>query len=296
MTLLGPFGKVLSLLRGPFLKKYFLLALTIFTSSFIHAKEPIVTAEKLLQYKIAAGHMDNFQAPEIVLVCYQRSTMKYLLEKYPEFRPSKAVTHFYTLENGRVGILGDWGVGAPGLAIKMEELVVLGAKRFIAVGTAGGLLNTHKIGDFVFCPKALAEDGVAHLYLPSGQSSIKADQEMLTEWTTFAKDRALPHFQPAMAWSFSAIFKETVEDVLRVNNLGYSVVEMEAATLYAIGKDKEVRTLSLFIISDSITQENWTPHLREPAVTENLHQLADWALEFCKADALANQQYPSLSD
>lgn len=263
------------------MKQYFLLVLVICASTLLNAKEPIVTAEKLLQYKIANGYMNDFQAPEIILVCYQRSTMEYLLEKYPEFQPSKAVTHLYTLKNGRVGILGDWGVGAPGLAIKMEELVVLGATRFVAVGTAGGLMNRHEIAEFVFCPKALAEDGVAHLYLPSDQSSIEADKEMLSEWADFTKDHALPQFQPAMAWSFSALFRETVEDVLRVNRLGYSVVEMESATLYAIGKDKKVQTLSLFVISDSITQENWIPRIKDPAVRENLHQLADWALEFC---------------
>lgn len=272
------------------MKKYFLLVLAMFTSNLMNAKEAIVTAEKLLQYKIAAGHMEDFQAPETVLVCYQRSTMEYLLEKYSGFQPSKAVTHFYMLENGRVGVLGNWGVGAPALAIKMEELVVLGTKRFVAVGTAGGLMNQHEIADFVFCPKALAEDGVAHLYLPSHQSSIEADREMLSEWADFTKERALPQFHPAMAWSFSALFRETVEDVLRVNKLGCSVVEMEAATLYAIGKDKKVQTLSLFVISDLITQENWTPRLREPAVKEKLHQLADWALEFCMTGVLSHQK------
>lgn len=273
-----------------FMKKYFLLILAMVTSNFINAKEPIVTAKKLIQYKIEGGHMEDFEAPETVLVCYQRSTMEYLLEKHPEFKRSRAVNHFYTLENGQVGILGDWGVGAPGLSIKIEELVVLGTKRFVAVGTAGGLIKMHEIGDFVFCPRALAEDGVAHLYLPQNQACIEADQQMLFQWADFAKKRALPKFEPAMAWSFSALFRETLEDVLRVSQLGCSVVEMEAATLYAIGKDKKVQTLSLFVISDSITEENWTPRLREATVKENLHQLSDWALEFCIDSAFAQQR------
>tara|TARA_A100001015_G_C14695515_1_gene596139 strand:+ start:110 stop:307 length:198 start_codon:yes stop_codon:yes gene_type:complete len=63
---------------------------------------------------------------------------------------------------------------------------------------------------------------------------------------------------------------------------------MEAATLYAIGKEKGVQTLSLFVISDVINEKGWTPHLREPAVKENLHQLADWALDFCIIDSLAH--------
>lgn len=255
----------------------------------LSSKEPIVTAEKLLNHKRAYGHLGDFKAPETVLVCYQSSTMEYLLKKHPEFKPSKAVTHFYLSNDGQVGILGDWGVGAPGLAIKMEELIALGAKRFIAVGTAGGLMNAHKIADFVLCPKALAEDGVAHLYLPEDQQTVNADPEMMLEWDRFVKERSLPHFDPAMAWSFSAIFRETVEDVMRVREQGFSVVEMEAATLYAIGKEKGVQTLTLFVISDSITQEDWVPRIKEPAVRNNLHQLADWALEFCTANATTHR-------
>ncbi|MDE3046705.1 MAG: GrpB family protein [Verrucomicrobiota bacterium] len=251
----------------------------------LNSKEPIVTAEKLLEHKRAYGHLGDFKAPETVLVCYQRSTMEYLLKQHPEFQPSHAVTHFYLFNEGQIGLLGDWGVGAPGLAIKIEELIALGAKRFIAVGTAGGLMDAHQIADFVLCHKALAEDGVAHLYLPKNQQVVEADSQMVLEWTRFAKERSLPTFHPAMAWSFSALFRETVADVHRVREHGCSAVEMEAATLYAIGQEKGVETLTLFVISDSITQEEWIPRIKEPAVRDNLHQLADWALEFCATDS-----------
>lgn len=246
-------------------------------------KSPIVTAEKFIEYKRSLGRLGQFRSPETVLVCYQSSTMEYLLKKHPGLRSSEAVTHLYLAEDRSVGVLGDWGVGAPGLAIKVEELIALGAKRFIAIGTAGGLLNEHQMADFVLCPKALAEDGVAHHYLPIGQQIIDADSQMILDWAGFAKERQIPEFKHAPAWSFSALFRETVADVLRVRDQGCSVVEMEAATLYAIGRDKCVQTLSLFVISDMITQENWKPHLREPAVRENLHQLAEWALAFCAA-------------
>ena len=247
----------------------------------ISSSEPIVTAKTYLEYKRAKGHIDDSIAPETVLVCYQSSTMQYLLRHHPELKPFQPVTHCYLCPGATVGILGDWGVGAPGLAVKMEELIFLGTKRFIAVGTAGELMSTHQIGDFILCPKALAEDGVAHLYLPHGQQTVDADQEMLLEWADFTKKRSLPPFRLGMAWSFPAIFRETLADVYRVQSLGCSVVEMEAATLYAIGQEKRVQTLSLFVITDSITEETWTPHIKEPAVRDNLHKLADWALEFC---------------
>ena len=61
---------------------------------------------------------------------------------------------------------------------------------------------------------------------------------------------------------------------------GYDVVEMEAATLYAIGEEKGVQTLSLFVISDTMSPDEWIPHIKEPLVQENLLNLADWAFEF----------------
>jgi purine-nucleoside phosphorylase len=247
----------------------------------ISSNEPIVNVKTYLEYKRAGGHIDDTRAPETVLVCYQSSTMQYLLKQHSELQPYQSVTHCYLYHDASVGILGDWGVGAPGLAIKMEELVELGTKRFIAVGTSGELMNTHQIGDFILCPRALAEDGVAHLYLPHGQHVVDADPVMLRDWATFAQEKSLPLFRSGMAWSFPAIFRETLADVYRVQSLGCSVVEMEAATLYAIGQEKGVQALSLFVISDSITEEAWVPHIKEPAVRTNLHKLADWALEFC---------------
>lgn len=242
--------------------------------------QPVVTAEKLIEYKRAYGHLGDFRAPETVLVCYQRSTMDYLLKQYPEIRPSGAVSHFHLLPDERAGILGDWGVGAPGLAIKLEELIALGAKRFLAIGTAGGLLDSHKIGDLILCPKALAEDGVAPLYLPAGQSFAEAGSQILLEWGEFSKKQLIPPMESATAWSFSALFRETAEDVHRVVSLGCSVVEMEAATLYAIGREKGVQTMSLFVLSDTIANGEWIPRPKEPILLDRLHQLANLALAF----------------
>ncbi len=130
-------------------------------------------------YKRALGHLDDFRAPETVLVCYQRSTIEYLLKAHPELQASNAVTHLYLLEDGQVGVLGDWGVGAPGLAIKIEELIALGSKRFIAVGTAGGLMNAHEIANFVLCTKGLSKNKLNHLAASKPLQSTVANRLVL---------------------------------------------------------------------------------------------------------------------
>ena len=244
-----------------------------------HSNEPLVTAQKFLDHKKSTGHFSQTDVPVTILVCYQQSTLDYLLGKHPEATSSKAVSNLYLL-NTRVAILGGFGVGAPNLAIKMELLIAHGAKRFVAVGTAGALMNAHPIGAFIIAPKALAEDGVAHHYL--SESFAQADPALFQDWSAYAKEKNLPQFQPGSAWSFSAIFKESPAHIHRVKEKGCSLVEMEAATLYAIGQEKKVQTLSLFVISDNLTQDAWDCHIKEKKVRDNLHTLADWALNFCQ--------------
>lgn len=246
----------------------------------VFSVDPIVTAKKLIDHRRLHGQLVDFESPKVILVCYQRSTLEYLLQKYPHFQ-STEMTHFYASKDLEIGILGGLGIGAPSLAVKMEELIVLGAKRFLAIGTAGALTDVHSIASFVHCTCALAEDGVAHLYLPKEENVAEVDSQMLLDWKQFVLEQSLPEFRPSMAWSFSAIYRETVEDVNRVSKLGCSVVEMEAATLYAIARNKGVRALTLFVISDSITGEEWTPQFKDPMLRSNLHKLADWALKFC---------------
>lgn len=236
---------------------------------------PIVTAEKYIQYKLAQGHIKDFIAPEVVLVCYQQSTFRHFCEIYPHLKASHNFSELYYI-NDKIAIMANWGFGAGPLAAKMEQLIVLGVKTFIAVGTAGSL-DGHQIGDFIISPTALAEDGVAVHYLPTGQKEAIASPELIEKWNRFK-----PFFKSASSWSFPAIFRETADDIIRVKRLGFTVVEMESATLYAIGQEKGVKTLSLYVISDILSESHWEPRIKEPNVRNNLHQLAEWAIAFSK--------------
>ncbi len=263
------------------------IILLIIFAAFLIANEkdaqlyrPIVSAETYMDYKKMNGHLDNFVAPKIVLICYQNSTIDYLLNEHPDYQLCPSFSSLYLSADGQTGILGGWGMGAPGLSVKMEQLIALGVKQFIAIGTAGSLMDQHPVGAFILCPKALAEDGVAHLYLPKKETSASADEAMLNAWNAFADEKDLPRFHEAAAWSFSAFFRETPHDIKRVTRQGYGVVEMEAATLYAIGQDKGVQTLTLFVVSDTMNLKEWKPQLKDSIVKDHLHQLADWVLDF----------------
>ena len=65
-------------------------------------------------------------------------------------------------ERGMLGYRGTWegkpvsvqstGMGCPSAAIVIEELVMLGCKRLLRVGTCGGLQPHHALGDMIVAP------------------------------------------------------------------------------------------------------------------------------------------------
>lgn len=244
--------------------------------------EPVVTAKKYIAYKNENGILSNFKPPKVILVCYQQSILNFLLIKHSAIKKCKSFSDVYYMPNEEIGILAGWGMGAPALVTKLEQLIEMGVKKFVAIGIAGSLMEHHKIGDFALSSKALAEDGVAHHYLPEGTSFAFADNVLIDKWFNYIQEHQLPTFHNIPTWSFSAIFKETPRAIKRVKELGCGLVEMEAATLYAIGQEKNIQTISLFVVSDTINESHWIPHLKSSVVMNNLKKLSEYALNFCE--------------
>lgn len=247
----------------------------------------VVNAKAYLEYKTDHGTFVPFQSPQVILVCYQKYVLQHLLNKYPDFKNCAFSSRFYTSPNHQIGILAEC-IGSPVLANRMEQLIELGAKKFVAVGTAGSLTDL-TIGDYILCTKALAEDGVSQHYLPKKREKFAyPDSSLLTSWQQYSEKEKLPPFESIPSWSFPAIFRENPKDIKRVKKQGCGVVEMEAAALYAICADKNMQALSMFVVSDIITPEKWVPHLMDDAVKNRLIQLADWAFHFCEEEARIN--------
>ena len=62
-----------------------------------------------------------------------------------------------TWEGKRVSVQGT-GMGAPGATIVFEELIQLGCKKLMRVGTCGGLQPGHALGDLIVALTAVPAD------------------------------------------------------------------------------------------------------------------------------------------
>src|SRR3954466_12798976 len=88
---------------------------------------------------------------------------KYIAETYFENPVQK------NGERGMLGYTGTWqgkpisvqssGMGCPSAAIVIEELIQLGVKKIIRVGTCGGLQAQHALGDLIVALTSVPQDG-----------------------------------------------------------------------------------------------------------------------------------------
>ena len=58
------------------------------------------------------------------------------------------------------------GFGAPTAVMTLEELAAFGIRRFVYLGTAGGLQQNMNVGDIVICDRAIRDEGTSNHYSP----------------------------------------------------------------------------------------------------------------------------------
>jgi len=124
---------------------------------------------------------------------------------------------------GDIGLVRMTGIGAPNAVTVLEELIALGGKQFLNIGTSGGFNSK---GIFV-CNKALRDEGTSHHYLAQGDY-IYPNKELTDKLKkTLTKENV--SFFEGTTWTIDAPYRETKAEVEHYNKSGISTVEMEAS-------------------------------------------------------------------
>jgi DeoD family purine-nucleoside phosphorylase len=140
------------------------------------------------------------------------------------------------------------GMGGPSAAIVLEELIVLGARRAIRVGTAGALDASLRFGELLIVDRAISADGTSRALGAGGQ--VAADDAI-----TRALRAAAPQARVGTVVS-SDLFYEIGEPRFAAwHEAGALAVEMEAATLFALGALRGVAVGCAVAVSDLVSGE-----------------------------------------
>ena len=164
-------------------------------------------------------------------------------------------------ERGLLGYTGEFegkpvsvqatGMGCPTAAIVMEELIQLGVKRFLRVGTCGGLQTDLALGDLIVALTAVPADGTARHYVGGEPHCPTADWELVHGAVHAAKELDQPMRVGAIA-SSDTFYDPDDGRHGRWSARGVLGVEMEAAVLFTIAALRGVHAGCLLTVSDIV--------------------------------------------
>jgi 5'-methylthioadenosine phosphorylase len=146
------------------------------------------------------------------------------------------------------------GMGAPSLAIVVEELVMLGAKAIVRLGTCGGLLRRMAIGDLVIATGATYLGGTLSQYFGERRVVPEPDSELTALLLDTARSERVKYYAGPV-FSSDAFYSEGPDFVRRWSAKGCVAVEMECATLFGLGMLRSVKTAGALVVSDNLQNQ-----------------------------------------
>ena len=158
--------------------------------------------------------------------------------------------------NGEKISVTSTGIGGPSAAIALEELVNVGAKKFIRVGTCGGMDIDVKGGDIVIATGAIRMEGTTKEYAPIEFPAI-ADIDIVNALTHAAKNLGF-NYHRGVVQCKDSFYGQHEPDKMPVSyelknkweawkSMGCLASEMESAALFIVSSFLKVKTGSVFL-------------------------------------------------
>jgi len=158
------------------------------------------------------------------------------------------------------------GMGGPSAAIVIEELVELGARRLIRVGTCGALAPDLGLGALVIASEALTLDGCSRALGADGR--VAADPALTQGLCAAAGPRARAGTVASVDLFYGAL--PSCPAAL--------AVEMECSTLFTLAAMRGVRAAGILAVSDTFTPAGARQHITDAALAIASEVLGDVAV------------------
>jgi purine-nucleoside phosphorylase len=194
-------------------------------------------------------------------------------------------------ERGMLGFTGTFrgkpvsvqstGMGCPSAAIVVEELVMLGVKRMLRIGTCGGLQPDLKLGDLIVAISAVPADSTA-LHIAGEIHAPTADWGLVHSSVHAAKELGKP-VRVGPIVSSDVFYNPDGGQYQRWSDRGVLAVEMEAAVLFTLGALRKVQTGCLLTVSDVVVEGEFV-RITDEEMKAAVDQMTELALAVATDD------------
>jgi DeoD family purine-nucleoside phosphorylase len=176
-----------------------------------------------------------------------------------------------TAADGEPLTIQSTGMGGPSAAIVLHELIVLGARRAIRVGTCGALSAELELGELVVASAAIASDGTSTALGVGGMAH--ADVQLTQALSAQLQGSTRAHRTGTIATTDLFYEYGGSQRAREWRAQGAVAVEMEAATLFALGTRSEVAVGCVLAVSDLLAPNGARTRIADRALTQAAEQM-----------------------
>ncbi len=185
-------------------------------------------------------------------------------------------------ERGMLGFTGTFdgkpisvqttGMGCPSAGIVFEELVMLGARRLVRVGTCGGLKDGMRMGDTVVAISATAEDETPLRVAQMPSYAPTATFELAETAARLSREAGATVHVGAVVTS-GVFYDPDPTTFARWKRVGHIGVEMEAAMMYTIAAVHGIEALAMMTVSDLLAETGDTTRISDDDLKRGVDQM-----------------------
>jgi DeoD family purine-nucleoside phosphorylase len=200
-------------------------------------------------------------------------------------------TRLVTDNRGLLGFTGKYkekdisvqttGIGCPSAAIVIEELLQMGVKRVIRIGTCGGIAASIKPLDIVAAVAASPFDGTTRSYLNAEPHAPYASFDILKQADRVSARMGIPIRFGGIA-SVDVFYSPDPDYVPRLRAKGILAVEMETSLIYYLANRSGIEAASFLMVSDIVGGgEEFTKYVTDEELQSSMDKLITLVLELC---------------
>lgn len=179
--------------------------------------------------------------------------------------------------NGKDVMVVSHGVGAPGAAICFQELIDVGVKSIIRLGTAGALQDHLGVGSLVIAQAAIRRDGLTKQMLPSEYPAV-ASHRLIGELMKAFDDKKTA-YDTGVVLTADLYYPSLLDGKLAFYSKANALaVEMECSALFIVGAVRKIETAAVVVCDGNPMK--WQDGVFDPT-GKKVKDSIDQAIDHC---------------
>ena len=235
--------------------------------------------EEIIKAKNNVRMIENL--PPTVLVVFSVKLCDLFLSKYDAIKIGalsaagrKLPIYQFEYKGIKMGFFNTVLGGAASAAL-LEELIALGAEKLLYFGYCGALHKKIAEGRLLVPTAAYRDEGVSYHY---AEASDYLGIETAPVLMNILDDMHIP-YNATKTWTTDAFYRETSRNLEKRKAEGCGVVEMECASIMAVGQFRKKKVYQFLYAADCLAESAWDKRILGNMPTDLRERLLSVAIE-----------------